>query len=143
MHEHDASAATSPHHTTVRHTRRLTEAAGPIDQPTREALARVAQTCGPDTIDALATLLRRVRMAAPDRVAARPVVAFIRYGHTDGAQPLRGAAVTMCQAGRYDLYTVFFDEPAARWEGSNGRYDMTWASARAELTRRADEQAQP
>ena len=114
-----------------------------MDQSTREALAKVARTCGPDTIDALATLLRRLRMTAPERVAAYPMVAFLRYGHTDGAQPIRGVTITAGRAGRYNVHTVVYDERTARWEGHNGRYDLAWTVARDELARRADREAQP
>jgi hypothetical protein len=41
------------------------------------------------------------------------------------------------------VHTVFWDEFSSRWEGNNGRYDMTWEAARAELNRRADTEVQP
>jgi hypothetical protein len=143
MEEHMASAETPPNHTTVRRTRRLTEAAGAIDQPAREAFAEVARMCRPDTIDTLVTLLRRVRMVAPDRVGACPAVAFIRYGRAQGMQPVRGAAVTVDEAGRYNVHTVCWDERTARWEAQNGRYGVTWTVARDELTRRSDAEVRP
>jgi hypothetical protein len=143
MDEHMASVETPPNHTTARRTRRLTEAAGVVDEATREALAEVARTCGPDTIDTLITLLRRVRMVAPDRVGACPVVAFIRYGRAQGMQPVRGATVTVDEAGRYNVHTVFWNKRTARWEAQNGRYGVTWTVAWDELTRRSDAEVQP
>jgi hypothetical protein len=124
-------------------TSRLTEAAGrPLDDTTNCAFAEVAAECGPDTIDTLVTLLRRLRAVAPDRVAAYPVVAFTRYGQVEGMLPSRGAAIT-AEGGRYNVHTVFFDEHTARWEGQNGRYGVPWHAARDEMNRRADLEAQP
>jgi hypothetical protein len=143
MEDYAASVEAPPNHTTVRRTRRLTEAAGAVDLPAREAFAEVARTCGPDTIDTLVTLLRRVRMVAPDRVGVCPVVAFIRYGRAEGMRPVRGAAVTVDEAGRYNVHSVFWDERTARWEAQNGRYGVTWTVARDELTRRSDADVQP
>jgi hypothetical protein len=143
MNNHEAFAETPDNHARVRDTRRLTEAAGPAGEPTREALAEVAHACGPNTIDALATLLRRVRMAAPERVGRCATVAFIRYGHAEGMQAVRGAAITADEAGRYNVHTVFWDERTARWEAQNGRYGVSWAVALGELVGRAETDAQP
>ncbi len=124
-------------------TGRLAEAAGGVvDDETRRAFLEVAGECGPDTIDTLVGLLRRLRMAAPDRIAACPVVAFTRYGPADGMQPVRGAAIT-AEGGRYNVHTAFWDEHAARWEAMNGRYGVAWDTARDEMNRRADLEAQP
>ncbi|WP_203933969.1 hypothetical protein [Virgisporangium ochraceum] len=112
------------------------------DEALRDAVHAVARSCGPHSIDALVALLRRLNMAAPRRVAARPVVAFIRYGHVDGGASARGVAVTS-DGGRYNVHTVFWDELASRWEGSNGRYGMEWDAARVEMNRRADTEPQP
>ena len=124
-------------------TDRLTEAAGrPADAATRRAFAEIVAWCGPDTIDTLVALLRRVRALAPDRVGAFPVVAFARYGHAPGMRPNRGVAIT-AEGERFNVHTVFFDESTARWEGQNGHYGLPWQAARAELNDRAELEAQP
>jgi hypothetical protein len=142
MNDHQASAEAQPDVIDAR-TRRLATAAGAVDEPTHRALAEVARVCGPDTIDALVTLLTRVRMNAPDRLAACPVVAFIRYGAAEGVPPVRGAAITADGAGRYNVHSVFFDQRMARWGGSNGRYGLTWEAARDAMNRRADADLAP
>jgi hypothetical protein len=142
MNDHEASAETHPDVIDAR-TRRLAKAAGVVDEPTGRALAEVARTCGPDTIAALAALLTRLRMNAPDRLAACPVVAFVRYGTAEGVPPVRGAAITADGAGRYNVHTVFWHENTARWDGSNGRYGVTWDVARDAMNRRADVDVAP
>jgi hypothetical protein len=144
MEDRTASAQTPPHDTIDSRIRRLTEAAaGAVDQPTRTAFAAIARACEPDTIDTLLMLLRRMRMVAPDRVAARPVVAFIRYGRAEGVPPVRGVAVTVNEPGRYNVHSVFWDERTARWEAQNGRYGVPWTVAHDELIRRADADVRP
>ena len=124
-------------------TDRLTEAAGrPADGATRRAFAEIVAWCGPDTIDTLVALLRRVRAVAPDRVGAFPVVAFARYGNAPGMRPNRGVAIT-AEGDRFNVHTVFFDESTGRWEGQNGYYGLTWQAALAELHSRAEREAQP
>jgi len=124
-------------------TGRLAEASGtPVDNATRRAFAEVAAECGPDTIDTLVALLTRLRTAAPHRIGACPVVAFVRYGQADGMAPARGTAITT-EGGRYNVHTVSWDERTARWEGHNGRYGVPWDVARDEMKRRADLDAQP
>lgn len=126
-----------------RQTGRLAEASGtPMDNLTRRAFAEVATECGPDTIDTLVTLLTDLRTAAPQRIGACPVVAFVRYGHADGMPPVRGTAIT-AEGGRYNVHTVFWDERTSRWEAQNGRYGVPWDVARDEMNRRADLDAQP
>lgn len=112
------------------------------DEVLRDAVHEVARSCGPRSIDALVTLLRRMNVAAPRRIATRPVVAFIRYGHVDGSASGRGVAITS-DGDRYNVHTVFWDESVAPWEGSNGRYGMAWDAARVEMNRRADTEPQP
>jgi hypothetical protein len=143
MEDRTASAQTPPHDTIDTGIRRLTEAAGAVDQPTRTAFADIARACEPDTIDTLVMLLHRMRMAAPDRVAACPVVAFIRYGRAEGVPPVRGAAVTVDEPGRYNAHSVLWDERTDRWEAQNGRYGVTWTVAQDELIRRADADVRP
>jgi hypothetical protein len=122
---------------------RLAEAAGrPADGATRRAFAEIVAWCGPDTIDTLVALLRRVRALAPDRVGAFPVVAFARYGDAPGMRPNRGVAIT-AEGDRFNVHTVFFDESTARWESQNGHYGLPWQAARAELNDRAELEAQP
>ncbi len=124
-------------------TGRLAEAAGPpVDNATRRAFAEVAAECGPDTIDTLVALLTRLRTAAPHRIGACPVVAFVRYGQAEGIPPVRGTAIT-AEGGRYNVHTVFWDERTARWEAMNGRYGVPWDTARDEMNRRADLEVQP
>jgi hypothetical protein len=142
MSDHEASAETQADVVAAR-IRRLAKAAGAVDEPTDRALAEVARVCGPDTIDALVTLLTRVRMNGPDRIAVCPVVAFIRYGAAEGVQPMRGAAITADGAGRYNVHTVFWQEHTARWDGTNGRYGVTWDVARDAMNRRADADVAP
>jgi len=142
MNDHEASAEPQPDLIDVC-TRRLAKAAGAVDEPTRQALAEVARMCGPDTIDALATLLLGVRMNGPDRLAGCPVVAFVRYGVAEGVPPVRGAAITADGAGRYNVHTVFWHENTARWDGTNGRYGVTWDVAGNEMARRSDADVAP
>lgn len=142
MKDHEATAETQVDVIDAR-TRRLAKAAGAVDEPTNWALAEVARVCGPDTIDALVTLLLRLRMNGPDRLAACPVVAFVRYGAAEGVPPVRGAAITADGAGRYNVHSVFWQENTARWDGSNGRYGVTWAVARDAMNRRADADVAP
>jgi hypothetical protein len=126
-----------------KHTRRLVEAAGgTVDDATRRAFAEMASDCWPDTIDTLVGLLTRLSGLAPRRIAACPVVAFIRYGPADGMPPVRGVAVT-AERDRYNVHTVFWDERTARWEGLNGHYGVPWDTARREMNSRADAEAQP
>ena len=116
------------------------------DDALREAVKDLNRSCGPRTVEALIGLLRSFNMAVPRRIAGRPVLAFIRYGQAEGATRGRGVAITAdCsrRTGRYHVHTVFWDEFSSRWEGNNGRYDMTWEAARAELNRRADTETQP
>lgn len=112
------------------------------DEVLSAAVKAVAQSCGPNSIDALVTLLRRLNAAAPRRIAAYPVVAFVRYGHRDGSAAGRGVAITS-DGDQYNVHTVSWDESAARWEGGNGRYGVTWDAARIEMNRRADGEPQP
>ena len=70
------------------------------------------------------------------------MVAFIRFGAVDGLWPARGVAVT-AELDTYNVGAVFYDESAARWEGLNGHYGVTWEVARAELSLRADREARP
>jgi hypothetical protein len=142
MNNHKAPAETQANIVDTR-TRRLAMAAGVVDEPTRRALAEVARACGPDTSDALVTLLTRVRMNGPDRIAACPVVAFIRYGAADGVPPMRGAAITADGTGRYNVHTVFWHENTARWDGTNGRYGVSWDVARDAMNRRAEADVAP
>ncbi len=142
MNDHEASAQTHADVIDAR-TRRLAKAAGAVDEPTDRALAEVARVSEPDTIDALVTLLTRLRMNTPDRLAACPVVAFIRYGAADGVPPVRGAAITADGAGRYNVHTVFWHENTARWDGTNGRYGVTWDVARDAMNRRAEADVAP
>jgi hypothetical protein len=126
-----------------RQTGRLAQAAGhPADEANRRALVEIVAGCGPETIDALVALLRRLRAVAPDRIGAYPVVAFARYSNAPGTRPNRGVAIT-AESDRFNVHTVFFDEYTARWEGQNGHYGLTWQAALAELNGRADLQAQP
>jgi hypothetical protein len=69
-------------------------------------------------------------------------VAFVRYGHADGAAQGRGVVIT-CDGDRYNVHTVFWDEVSGRWEGSNGRYGVPWEAARVEMNRRADGEPRP
>lgn len=124
-------------------TRRLARAAGVVDEPTDQAFAEVARVCGPDTSDALVTLLTRMRMNGPDRIAACPVVAFIRYGAADGVPPVRGAAITADGAGRYNVHTVFWHENTARWDATNGRYGVSWDVALDAMNWRAGADVAP
>src|SRR5690349_1927873 len=129
MENHDASTQTHRDDAMQTRTDRLTEAADAVDQPTREALSEVARACGSQTVDVLVALLRRVRVVAPDRISASPMVAFIRHGRADGAASVRGAAITSDGAGRYNVHSVFWHEPTARWEAQNGRYGLPWPVA--------------
>ena len=113
-----------------------------MDPAIQRAFAQVAAECGPDTIDTLVALLRRVRAVAPERIVACPVVAFIRYGQTPRIVASPGVAIT-AERGRYNVHTVFFDERTARWEGQNGHYGVPWDVARDEMNRRADLEVQP
>jgi hypothetical protein len=123
---------------------RLAEAAGvPVDEAVRHAIRDVAAECRPDTINTLVAVLRGLRAVAPHRIAARPVVAFVRYGRADGVQPVRGVAITADGGGRFNVHTVGWDESSARWEGQNGHYGMTWEVARQEMNCRADGEPQP
>lgn len=127
-----------------RQSRRLIDAAGgTADDEAKRAFTELASSCGPDTIDALVALLTRVRSVAPLRIAACPVVAFLRYGQAPGMQPLRGVAITAAGGGRYNVHTVSCTENTGRWDGSNGRYGVPWDAARDELNRRADHETQP
>jgi hypothetical protein len=133
---------------------RLAEAAGvPVDEAVRHAIRDVAAECRPDTIDTLVALLRGLRAVAPHRIAAYPVVAFVRYGRADGMQPTRGVAITAdnndranahrSSTHRFNVHTVCGEESTARWERQNGRYGMTWEAARQEMNSRADGEPQP
>jgi len=123
-------------------TGRLADAtSGNVDDATRRAFAEVAAECGPDTIDTLVGLTR-LRVVAPHRVGACPVVAFVRYGQGEGMPPARGTVIT-AEDGRYNVHTVFWDERTARWEAMNGRYGVPWDTARDEMNRRADADVQP
>jgi len=124
-------------------TERLAEATGrPADGATRRAFADIAAECPPDTIDTLVTLLRRLRGNAPQYIGAFPVVAFAHYGDAPGTRPNRGVAIT-AEGDRFNVHTVFFDEPTAWWEGQNGHYGLPWQAALTELHRRADREPQP
>jgi hypothetical protein len=142
MTEHEACAQTHADVIDAR-TRRLATAAGAVDEPTAHALAEVARVCGPDTIDALATLLTRLRLNAPDRLAACSVVAFVRYGTVPGVPQVRAAAITADGSGRYNVHTAFWHENTARWDALNGRYGVTWDVARDVMNRRAEADVAP
>lgn len=123
--------------------RLLADAAGANDTAAAWLFTEVAHACAPDTVTRLAALLRGMRMAAPDHLGLLSVVAFIRYGHDDGVAPVRGTAITTDGSGYFNVHSVFFDDTTSRWEALNGRYDITWQTARDEMNRRAGLEPQP
>jgi hypothetical protein len=124
-------------------TSRLVTAAGGVGEPTRQALSDVTRRCAPETIDALEILLLRLRTVAPDRIASCPVVAFTRCGIGEGVPLLRGAAITADGAGCYHVHSVFWHDRTARWDGTNGRYGVSWDVARDTMNERADAETPP
>lgn len=75
-------------------------------------------------------------MAAPDRVAAMPVVAFTFKAAGDGERQTQGVAITR-DGDRFNVHTVWLADPVTnRWEGTNGHYRVTWPVALSEMAQR-------